>query len=59
MNEFSHLSSSKVNLSLVQEQALNELIEILDKVEGTKVTKQKQIFCFFFNKFFSLGFNVG
>lgn len=37
MNEFSHLSSSKVNLSLVQEQALNELIEILDKCEGTKV----------------------
>lgn len=56
MNEFSHLSSSKVNLSLVQEQALNELIEILDKVEGTKVTKQKQIFCFFFNKFFFFRF---
>lgn len=41
MNEFSHLVSTKVNLALVQEQALNELIEILDRCEGTKVKTLK------------------
>ncbi|CAG9808626.1 unnamed protein product [Chironomus riparius] len=37
MSEFSHLVSSKVNLALLQEQALNDLIDILDRCEGTKV----------------------
>lgn len=41
MNDFAHLQSNKVNLSLVQEQALNELIEILEKCEGTKVNRRK------------------
>ncbi|XP_070504196.1 vacuolar protein sorting-associated protein 33A [Chironomus tepperi] len=37
MGDFSHLVSSKVNLALLQEQALNDLIDILDRCEGTKV----------------------
>jgi hypothetical protein len=37
MGDFSHLVTQKVNLALVQELALNELIEILDRCEGTKV----------------------
>lgn len=37
MGDFSHLITSKVNLALIQEQALNELITILDGCEGTKV----------------------
>lgn len=37
MSDFSHLVSSKVNLALLQEQALNDLIDILDRCEGTKV----------------------
>lgn len=41
MNDFSHLISSKVNLALVQELALNELIEILNRCDGTKVNKVK------------------
>ena len=32
-----HFSSAKVNLALIQEQALNELIEIHDRCEGSKV----------------------
>lgn len=37
MGDFSHLVSPKVNLALLQEQALNDLIDILDRCEGTKV----------------------
>lgn len=37
MTDFSHLVTSKVNIGLVQELACNELLEILDKCEGTKV----------------------
>lgn len=37
MTDFSHLISQKVNVALVQETALNELIEIFDRCEGTKV----------------------
>lgn len=40
MSDFPHLASSKVNLALVQELALNELVEILDKCEGTKVNSK-------------------
>lgn len=42
---FSHLSSGKVNLGLVQELALNELITILEKCEGPIVSNLK-IFVF-------------
>lgn len=41
MTDFTHLVSSKVNLAIVQEQALSELIEILEKCEGTKVNYKK------------------
>lgn len=60
MGDFSHLVSSKVNLALIQEQALNELIDILDRCEGTKV-----IFDIFYNlhflskTIFNSGFDVG
>lgn len=37
MSDYSHLTTLKVNLGLVQELACNELIEILNKCEGTKV----------------------
>ncbi|CRL07306.1 CLUMA_CG020285, isoform A [Clunio marinus] len=37
MADFSHLVTSKVNIGLVQELACNELLNILDKCEGTKV----------------------
>lgn len=37
MTDFVHLTTSKVNIGLVQELACNELLEILDKCEGTKV----------------------
>lgn len=37
MTDFSHLVTSKVNIGLVQELFCNELLEILDKCEGTKV----------------------
>jgi hypothetical protein len=47
MGDFSHLVSSKVNLALIQEQALNELIDILDRCEGTKVNSK-----IFFNLYF-------
>jgi hypothetical protein len=47
MSDFSHLQSSKVNLGLVQEQALNELIEILEKCEGTKVNEEENLFNLF------------
>lgn len=41
MTDFSHLVTSKVNIGLVQELACNELLEILDKCEGTKVKFRK------------------
>lgn len=41
MTDFSHLVTSKVNIGLVQELACNELLEILDKCEGTKVRSGK------------------
>lgn len=37
MTDFVHLTTSKVNIGLVQELACNELLDILDKCEGTKV----------------------
>lgn len=37
MSDFSHLTTFKVNLGLLQELACNELIEILNKCDGTKV----------------------
>jgi hypothetical protein len=37
MADFTHLTTSKVNIGLVQELACNELLEILEKCEGTKV----------------------
>jgi hypothetical protein len=62
MSDFSHLVSSKVNLALLQEQALNDLIDILDRCEGTKV--KFEIFTIFsiLSKFlfnFNKGFDVG
>jgi hypothetical protein len=41
MTDFAHLVTSKVNIGLVQELACNELLEILDKCEGTKVKSSK------------------
>lgn len=35
---FPHLSSWRVNLTLLQEAANKDLLSILDKCEGTKVT---------------------
>ena len=43
MTDFTHLVTSKVNICLVQELACNELLEILDKCDGTKVKKFKAI----------------
>lgn len=37
MTDFAHLVTSKVNIGLVQELVCNELLEILEKCEGTKV----------------------
>lgn len=34
---FSHLTSAKVNVGLVQELAQNELVELLEKCDGPKV----------------------
>jgi len=34
---FPHLSGWRVNISLLQEQASKELLDILEKCEGTKV----------------------
>lgn len=41
---FPHLHGLWVNVSLVQEAASKELIEILDKCDGTKVISAKHIF---------------
>lgn len=41
MTDFAHLVTSKVNVGLVQELACNELLEILEKCEGTKVKYNK------------------
>lgn len=38
---FPHLHSHFVNVSQVQEAASNELIEILERCEGTKVIQNK------------------
>jgi hypothetical protein len=39
---FKHLSNGKVNVGLLQELALNELIYILEKCDGPKVSKKKR-----------------
>lgn len=38
---FSNLSGWRVNLSLLQEAASKELLGLLDKCSGTKVTKRE------------------
>lgn len=45
--------TSKVNVGLVQELACNELMEILDKCDGTKVRKENLIQQFLINSLFS------
>ena len=55
MTDFAHLVTSKVNVGLIQELACNELLEILDKCEGTKVNLENiQKFLIFLSVLFTL-----
>lgn len=43
MKAFSHLSSWKVNVGLLQEKANKDFLTILDRCEGTKVGPLNEI----------------
>lgn len=61
MTDFAHLVTSKVNIGLIQEMACNELLNILDRCEGTKVKRLKSTRGRknFFYQFLTLGSDVG
>ena len=57
---FSHLSGSgKVNVQLIQEAAVKELVDILDRCEGTKVINCLYIILIDNYFLYVAGYNMG
>lgn len=46
LNNASHLSSGPINLGLLREDSRRELIRLLDKCAGSKVTQINKVFLY-------------